>query len=88
VEEALRLGVSDAAAVLHILHMPDADERKRYALALSEEQVKVRVRRAETVPRGMLMSGAPLACWGHILKPQSAKGLTLLTFSLADLAYP
>jgi hypothetical protein len=37
VEEALRLGVSDAAAVLHILHMPDADERKRYALALSEE---------------------------------------------------
>ena len=37
VEEALRLGVSDAAAVLHILNMPDADERKRYALALSEE---------------------------------------------------
>jgi hypothetical protein len=37
VEEALRLGVSDAAAVLHILHMPEAEERKRYALALSEE---------------------------------------------------
>jgi hypothetical protein len=37
VEEALRLGVSDAAAVLHILHMPDADERKRHAMALSEE---------------------------------------------------
>jgi hypothetical protein len=37
VEEALRLGVSDAAAVLHILNMPDAEERKRYALALSEE---------------------------------------------------
>jgi transposase len=37
VEEALRLGVSDAAAVLHILHMPDADERQRYAMALSEE---------------------------------------------------
>ena len=36
-EEALRLGVSDAAAVLHILNMPDADERKRYAIALSEE---------------------------------------------------
>ena len=36
-EEALRLGVSDAAAVLHILHMPEAEERKRYALALSEE---------------------------------------------------
>jgi len=37
VEEALRLGVSDAAAVLHILHMPDAEERQRYALALSED---------------------------------------------------
>ena len=37
VEEALRLGVSDAAAVLHILQMPDAEERKRYAIALSEE---------------------------------------------------
>ena len=36
-EEALRLGVSDAAAVLHILNMPDAEERKRYAIALSEE---------------------------------------------------
>ena len=37
VEEALRLGVSDAAAVLHIRNMPDAEERKRYAIALSEE---------------------------------------------------
>ena len=37
VEEALQLGVTDAAAVLHILHMPDADERRRYQIALSEE---------------------------------------------------
>ncbi len=37
VEEALRLGVSDAAAVLHILHMPDAEQRRRYAIALAEE---------------------------------------------------
>ena len=37
VEEALRLGVTDAAAVVHILRMPDAEQRKRYALALSEE---------------------------------------------------
>ena len=37
VEEALRLGVSDAAAVLHIRNMPDAEERKRHAIALSEE---------------------------------------------------
>ena len=37
VEEALRLGVTDAAAVLHILRMPDAEERRRYEIALSEE---------------------------------------------------
>lgn len=37
VEEALRLGVSDAAAVLHILHMPDPEQRRRYAIALAEE---------------------------------------------------
>jgi transposase len=37
VEEALRLGVTDAAAVLHILNMPDPEQRRRYAMALSEE---------------------------------------------------
>jgi hypothetical protein len=37
VEEALRLGVSDAAAVLHIRNMPEAVERKRHAIALSQE---------------------------------------------------
>jgi transposase len=37
VEEALRLGVTDEAAVLHILRMPDAEERRRYQMALSEE---------------------------------------------------
>jgi hypothetical protein len=37
VEEALRIGVTDAAAVLHILRMPDADQRRRYAIALAEE---------------------------------------------------
>ena len=37
VEEALRLGVSDAAAVLHILHMPDPVQRREYALVLAEE---------------------------------------------------
>ncbi|MGD1098440.1 MAG: hypothetical protein ABSB35_41470 [Bryobacteraceae bacterium] len=36
-QEALRLGVSDAAAVMHILRMPDADQRRRYEIALSEE---------------------------------------------------
>jgi transposase len=37
VEEALRLGVTDAAAVLHILRMPDAAQRCQYAMALAEE---------------------------------------------------
>ena len=37
VEEALRLGITDGAAVLHILHMPDAQQRRQYALALAEE---------------------------------------------------
>lgn len=37
VEEALRLGVSDAAAVLHILRMPDAEQRRQHAIALAEE---------------------------------------------------
>jgi transposase len=37
VEEALRLGVTDEAAVLHIMRMPDAEERRRYQMALSKE---------------------------------------------------
>ena len=37
VEEALRLGVTDAAAVLHILHMPDPEQRHQYAIALADE---------------------------------------------------
>jgi len=37
VEEALRLGISDAAAVLHLLHMPDPEQRRQHAVALAEE---------------------------------------------------
>jgi transposase len=37
VEEALRLGVTDAAAVTHILRMPDPEARRRHALRLAEE---------------------------------------------------
>ena len=37
VEQALRLGVSDAAAVIHILRMPDPEDRRRYAMRLAEE---------------------------------------------------
>lgn len=36
VEEALRLGVSDTAAVIHIMSTPDLEQRERYAIALSE----------------------------------------------------
>ncbi|MGH9641951.1 MAG: hypothetical protein ACRD3Q_05955 [Terriglobales bacterium] len=37
VDEALRLGVSDGAAVLHILRMPDPEQRRQYAIGLAEE---------------------------------------------------
>ena len=37
VEEALRLGVTDAAAVMHILRMPDPEDRRQYAVRLAEE---------------------------------------------------
>ncbi len=37
VEEALRLGISDAAAVLHLLRMPDPEQRRQHAVALAEE---------------------------------------------------
>ena len=33
----IRAGVSDTAAVLHILHMPGAEQRKQGAITLSEE---------------------------------------------------
>ena len=36
-EEALRIGVTDGAAVLYILQTPDAAERQRHAIALAEE---------------------------------------------------
>ncbi|MGH9603799.1 MAG: IS21 family transposase, partial [Terriglobales bacterium] len=37
VQQALAVGVTDAAAVLHILRMPDPAERHRHAVALAEE---------------------------------------------------
>ncbi len=33
----MRLGVTDAAAVLHLLRMPDPEQRRQYALALEED---------------------------------------------------
>jgi hypothetical protein len=38
VEEALRLGVSDAAAVLHLLQMPDPEQRRQYQVALAKDR--------------------------------------------------
>ena len=40
VEEALRLGVGDAAAVLHIMNMPDPEQRSRHSVALAEELMR------------------------------------------------
>jgi hypothetical protein len=37
VNDALRLGISDSAAVLHLLRMPDPEQRHQYAVALAEE---------------------------------------------------
>ena len=37
VEQALSLGVCDAAAVLHILRVPDPEQRRVYAVGLAEE---------------------------------------------------
>jgi hypothetical protein len=37
VKDALRLGISDAAAVMHLLRMPDPEQRRQYAVALAEE---------------------------------------------------
>jgi transposase len=37
VEQALRLGVTDSAAIIHILQMPDPEQRKRYAITLAAD---------------------------------------------------
>ena len=58
VEEALRMGVSDAAAVLHILHMPDAGQRRRYAIALAEELAAFERPMPATDEYDLLLSGA------------------------------
>ena len=37
VEQALSLGVTDSAAIIHILQMPDPEQRERYALTVAAE---------------------------------------------------
>ena len=36
-EQALNLGVTDSAAIIHILQMPDPEQRKRYAITLAAD---------------------------------------------------
>jgi len=37
VEQALSLEVTDSAAIIHILQMPDPEQRKRYAITLAAD---------------------------------------------------
>jgi hypothetical protein len=59
VEEALRLGVTDAAAVLHIMNMPDAEQRRQYAIALTEELAQFERPMPAMDDYDLLLTGAP-----------------------------
>jgi transposase len=59
VEEALRLGARDAGAVLHIMNMPDAGQRKQHALALAEELAQFERPMPAMEEYDLLLSGAP-----------------------------
>lgn len=59
VEESLRSGANDAAAVLHILNMPDAEERKRYAITLAEELAQFERPMPAMDEYDLLLDGAP-----------------------------
>ena len=59
VEEALRLGVTDAAAVLHILNMPDPEQRRQYAVALAEELAQFERPMPVMDEYDLLLNGAP-----------------------------
>jgi len=59
VEEALHLGVSDAAAVLHILRMPDAEQRKQHAIALGKELEQFERPMPAMDEYDLLLTGAP-----------------------------
>jgi hypothetical protein len=59
VEEALRLGARDAAAVLHIMNMPDAEQRERYAIALAEELKQFERPMPAMEEYDLLLTGAP-----------------------------
>jgi transposase len=59
VEEALRLGITDAAAVLHILRMPDPEQRRRHAIVLAEELAQFERPMPVMDDYDLLWAGAP-----------------------------
>jgi hypothetical protein len=59
VEEALRLGARDAGAVLHILNMADAAQRKGHAIALAEELKQFERPMPAMEEYDLLLGGAP-----------------------------
>lgn len=72
VEQALRLGVSDAAAVLHILNMPDARERERYAVALAEDLARFERPLPVMDDYDLLLGEGPKSASVHSASVQSA----------------
>jgi transposase len=59
VKEALRLGANDAAAVLHIMNMPDVERRKQYAVALAEDLAQFERPMPVMDEYDLLLTGAP-----------------------------
>ena len=59
VEEALRLGITDAAAVLHILRMPDPEQRRQHAVALAKELAQFERPMPVMDDYDLLWAGAP-----------------------------
>lgn len=59
VEEALRLGITDAAAVLHILRMADPEQRRQHALALAAELAQFERPMPVMDDYDLLLAGAP-----------------------------
>jgi hypothetical protein len=57
VDEALRLGSTDAGAVLYLLNMPDPEERQRYELALKEELAEFERPMPKMTEYDLLLSG-------------------------------
>jgi len=57
VEEALRLGSTDAGAVLYLLNMPDPEKRRRYELALKEDLEQLERPMPKMAEYDLLLSG-------------------------------